>query len=61
MPKQNTENKAAEQDAKAAAGDDFDRDLERDNKHHSIRSPAVDPATRDEGVTPEESEPPRNG
>lgn len=61
MPKQNTENKAAEQDAKAAAGDDFDRDLERDNKHHSIRHTMSDLATRDEGVAPDEPEPPRNG
>jgi len=35
MPNQNTEHRDREQDAKAAAGDDFDKDLERDNRRDS--------------------------
>jgi len=50
MPKQNTENRAAEQDARAAGGDDFDKDLERDNHRHSPKRPTGDPASGDDGA-----------
>ncbi len=47
MPNQNTEHKDAEQDARAAAGDEFDRDLERDNRRDGHRSTMADPAARE--------------
>ena len=46
MPKQNIENKAATQDARANAGDDFDRDLERDNHHDAGAHTMADLANR---------------
>ncbi len=51
MPKQNTENKSAEQDARASAGDDFDKDLERDNHRHGVRSTMSDPAGNDSAAS----------
>jgi hypothetical protein len=35
MPQRDIENRAAAQDARAESGDDFDKDLERDNRRDS--------------------------
>lgn len=46
MPKRNIEHKDVGQDAQAMAGDDFDKDLERDNRRDSGGSTMADLANR---------------
>lgn len=41
MPKQNSENRAAQQNARAESGDAFDHDLERDNQRDNQRDSAA--------------------
>ena len=50
MPNQNTENRAAQQNARAASGDAFDQDLERDNQRDSPASTMGELANRGEGA-----------
>jgi hypothetical protein len=45
MPQRDIENRAAAQDARAEAGDDFDKDLERDNRRDSQGSTMADLAS----------------
>jgi len=46
MPKRNIEHKDVAQDAQAMAGDEFDQDLERDNRRDSTGSTMADLANQ---------------